>query len=53
MYIYIYIYKKCPDKFLVCLKIWTSWAFFKTNLLGWTLSKMVPNFTILEGIFEI
>ena len=25
-YILIYIYKKCPGKFLVGLKIWTSWG---------------------------
>ena len=26
-HIYLYIYKKnCPDKFLVGLKIWTSWG---------------------------
>ena len=27
IYLYIYIYiKKCPDKFLVGLKFWTSWG---------------------------
>ena len=46
---YTYIYKKCPDKFLVGLKFWSSWGvtptIFKITLEETVFSKMVPNFT--------
>ena len=54
-YTNLYIYKKCPEKFLVGLKIWTSWGpdeKIQKHPVGMIFSKMVPNFTILEGIFE-
>ena len=50
------MYKKYPDKFLVGLKIWSSWGvaltIFKITLLETVFSKMVPNFTVVEGILE-
>ena len=48
--------KKCPEKFLVGLKIWACWGvaptIFKVTLKEMGFSKMVPNFTVLECIFE-
>ena len=51
-HINLYIYKKkCPDKFLVGLKIWTSWGvaptIFKVTLEKTVFSKMILNITVL------
>ena len=57
MYMYTYIYsQKLSPTFLWVLKVWSSWevapTIFKITLEETVFSKMVPNFTILEGIFH-
>ena len=42
--IYIYIYIKCPDKFLVGFKFWSSWGpdtKIQKHPLGWIFLKSV------------